>query len=105
MHAPGPPPTPRAHLHAHLQVDVVVCDVNAHPKQAASMLGPVLPLLAPGGLLILTLKLFGKGREGKAAYRDVVAELLGEGLEPGQLLWLLNNTQFERTYVARKRSP
>lgn len=84
-------------------VDLVVCDVNAHPNDAVAMLTPVLPLLAPGGRLVLTLKTFGRGR-GKEAWEAELVRLLGDGFERGTLLWLLANTPCERTYVAQRRA-
>ncbi|KAG2490785.1 hypothetical protein HYH03_010707 [Edaphochlamys debaryana] len=85
------------------EVDYVVCDVNAHPGQTVGWLEPVLPLLAPGGSLILTLKTFGRGKD-KESYGAELAERLGPGFEPGRLVWLLSNTLCERTYVAVKRA-
>lgn len=41
---------------------MLVCDVNKHPLQAAAMMLPLLHLLKSGGVLLMTLKFFGKGR-------------------------------------------
>lgn len=83
-------------------VDYVVCDVNAHPGDAFAMLEPVLPLLARGGKLIVTLKTFGRGRDKESHGAELEAKL-GAGFEPGRLVWLLSNTLCERTYVTTKR--
>ncbi|KAG2445310.1 hypothetical protein HYH02_008776 [Chlamydomonas schloesseri] len=85
-------------------IDYLVCDVNAHPGDAYGMLEPVLPLLGPGGVLILTLKTFGRGKHKDGFGAELSAKLAPAGFEPGTLLWLLNNTPCERTYVAVKSS-
>ena len=43
--------------------DLAVCDMNHHPASVLPLLREVLPLLAPGGLVVLTLKFFGRGRD------------------------------------------
>lgn len=85
-------------------IDYLVCDVNAHPGDAYGMLEPVLPLLGPGGVLILTLKTFGRGKHKDGFGAELAAKLAPAGFAPGSLLWLLNNTPCERTYVACKRA-
>lgn len=39
----------------------MVCDANDHVKCLPTFLGPVLPLLRPGGDVVLTLKYYGRG--------------------------------------------
>lgn len=45
------------------QVDLIVCDMNMLPHMAAVCVEPLLPFLVPGGFVILTCKLMGKGRD------------------------------------------
>ena len=59
------------------QIDVLVCDVNAHGRDALALLTPLLPLLRPGGLLVWTLKCRGKGR-----MRDGLEAELMEAISP-----------------------
>lgn len=44
-------------------VDIIVCDMNVLPQVCAPCIAPLLPLLAPGGYVILTCKFAGNGRE------------------------------------------
>lgn len=84
------------------QVDLLCCDMNKHPLGILEILGPLLGTLRPGGLLCLTLKFRGRGRD-KAHSERMMAEALGADFEDMQYLWLLANTQHERTLVARRR--
>lgn len=45
------------------RVDIIVCDMNVLPQECAPCIAPLLPLLAPGGYVILTCKFAGNGRE------------------------------------------
>lgn len=45
------------------RVDIIVCDMNMLPQECAPCIAPLLPLLAPGGHVILTCKFSGNGRE------------------------------------------
>jgi len=94
-----PPPSPPLP-----QVELITCDANTHPKITLERLVlPLLPHLKPGGLLVMTLKLHGTGRR-RGRSTALCNHLLGKaGMAPGAALWLLANTNQERTYVARKR--
>jgi hypothetical protein len=89
---PLPPAVPSA----------AAADINHHPLQMVELLRPLLPLLHPGGAVILTLKFYGRaaGRD-EEWLRRLTADL-GPGFERVQLLWLLANTQHEQTCVAYK---
>jgi hypothetical protein len=80
---------------------VITCDMNQHPASAWQALLPLLPLLQPGGLLVFTLKFFGRNIE-QAALQRVVLEAEAEGLCGVRVLHLLCNTECERTVVAFK---
>jgi 23S rRNA U2552 (ribose-2'-O)-methylase RlmE/FtsJ len=107
--APPAPPPPACSSSpssspALLQVDLLTCDANTHPKYTLSkMVLPLLPHLRPGGLLVVTLKLHGTGRLRGRVSADCARQLEGSGVLPGAALWLMANTNNERTYVARKR--
>ena len=45
------------------KVEVVVCDMNQSPQFCAGCIGPLLPLLAPGGWIVMTCKMYGMGRD------------------------------------------
>ena len=83
-------------------VDLVCCDANTHPFAVVELLRPVLGMLRPGGLLVLTLKYRGKGKD-KEDHFQRVEEIVGEGFTDFTHLWLCANTRTERTLVARRR--
>ncbi|KAK2075730.1 hypothetical protein QBZ16_001471 [Prototheca wickerhamii] len=80
--------------------DLLVCDMNKHPLAMIAMVKPLMPLLKPGGRLILTLKFFSRSR-GKAWDPHACPEL--EAFEDIQVLWFLANTAHERTCMAVKK--
>lgn len=45
------------------KVDVIVCDMNQPPRFCAECISPLLPLLVPGGWMVMTCKLYGMGRD------------------------------------------
>lgn len=62
--------------------DLVVCDVNVHPKEACGLLRPVLPFLRSGGRLCFTVKCVERRfRDNKAALIDLVKDFLLRGDE------------------------
>lgn len=92
-------------LAAGRPLDLLCCDANMHAAEVLSLVRPLLPLLRPGGLLVLTLKFCGRGRD-KGRYREEVAAGL-EAAAPScgwavELQWLLANTINERCVLARK---
>ncbi|KAI5084264.1 hypothetical protein GOP47_0000433 [Adiantum capillus-veneris] len=42
--------------------DLLVCDINKHPAEAAEIVVPLLKFLKDGGFVILTLKFHGRGK-------------------------------------------
>lgn len=66
------------------------------------MMAPLLPLLHPGGAVVLTLKFQGRGAGREEEWRRKLAVALGPAFENVQLLWLLANTQHEVTCIAYK---
>lgn len=90
-------------MHPHPPFSHSPADVNRHPAQLASLVRPLLPLLRPGGALLLTLKYRGRSKDKEAAWKQKLAAELGEGLfDRAELVWLLANTQHEQTYIAWK---
>lgn len=85
-------------------LDVVVSDMNVHPCHMTQIISPLLNILTPGGILIVTLKFGGRGGGGEREESlKMWEEYLGEGYEGVKLLWLLGNTVTERTIVAQKK--
>lgn len=85
-----------------ISADLLCCDANRHPLSVVDMLNPMIGLLRPGGLLILTLKFRGKGRN-KTETIDILIDSLKVYFEELKCLWLMANTQNERTLVARRK--
>ncbi|GAB4813429.1 hypothetical protein N2152v2_000475 [Parachlorella kessleri] len=84
------------------EADVLVCDMNAHPSEMLRLLADMAGYLRPGGLAVLTLKFFGKGRD-KSKWKALLkAELGCLGFHDVKVEWLVANTQHERTCIARR---
>ena len=85
---------------------LLTCDANEPPAVAARCILPLLPLLSPGALVVLTLKLRYPGRDKDFATKAAVEALekAGADLELVSSRWLMANTMYERTLVLRKRS-
>eukprot|EP00850_Spirogloea_muscicola_P012070 SM000077S21544 [mRNA] locus=s77:79403:82477:+ [translate_table: standard] len=83
------------------KVDMLVCDVNKHPAEAARMLAPLLPSLASGGLLVMSLKFHGKGKTKRLQVEEIL-QVFGDAIVYGDCLWLLANSIYERTFIAIK---
>ena len=82
---------------------LLTCDANDIPAAAARCIVPLIPLLAPGALVVLTLKLRHPGKDKAFATKAAVDELEPAGLELLDSRWLMANTMFERTLLLRKR--
>jgi 23S rRNA U2552 (ribose-2'-O)-methylase RlmE/FtsJ len=89
-------------------VSLVCCDANRHPFAIGDMLRPAIKYLKVGGLLILTLKFKGRGEsEFKKSVQELSDKFFGDAEGSGswggmQVIFLMANTKFERTVVARK---
>ncbi|PRW56831.1 cell division [Chlorella sorokiniana] len=85
-------------------IGLLVSDMNRHPLQLADMLRPLLPLLHPGGAVILTLKYYGRSCARNDTWRQQLAEQLGPEFPADRalVLQLLANTEREQTFVAFK---
>ncbi|KAG6541600.1 hypothetical protein Mapa_016993 [Marchantia paleacea] len=81
--------------------DLLVCDVNRHPVEAAKLVSPLLPYLKEGGLLVLTLKFHGRGRD-KEQKVDEIKGIFRKALTKTDCIWLLANSIYERTFVGIK---
>lgn len=85
-------------------LDVLVSDMNVHPCHMTPIISPLLNILTPGGILIVTLKFGGRGGGGEREESlKMWQKYLGEGYEGVKLLWLMGNTVTERTIVAQKK--
>ena len=80
---------------------VVACDMNKTVLQCVELLDPVVQFLKPGGLLVLTVKCIGTGRDQSKQLQDVHTRL-GASFSSVRTLWLMANTNKERTVVAIK---
>lgn len=91
------------------KVSLLSCDANRHPERLGEMLAPALKYLQKGGLLVLTLKFTGRGENKVRKCLEGLSDAFFQGdavadspLTDMQALFLLANTQNERTVVARK---
>jgi len=84
-------------------VNLLTCDANEPPSVAATCILPLIPLLCPGGIVVLTLKLRFPGKEKEFATRAALEVLGPAGLELVDSRWLFANTMYERTLVLRKK--
>ena len=85
--------------------DLLACDMNSHPAEVVPIVKQLLSELRPGGCLVFTLKFYGRGRVKEGWLESLKAELGPEFAEGLRLLWLLANTNSERTCVAVRRQP
>lgn len=81
------------------QADLLVCDMNQHPFRACEAVKALAAAVQPGGLVIMTMKFFGLGRD-RRSQEERVTQMLGELVRDTKCLWLLSNTVNERTFVA-----
>eukprot|EP00803_Ostreobium_quekettii_P002612 evm.model.scf_107.10 EVM.evm.TU.scf_107.10 scf_107:135093-147079(-) len=85
--------------------DLLVCDMNQHPYRAAEAVEGLIPAVRPGGLILITLKFPGVGRDRQPQVAKVTSKL-AKLVEGCQCLWLMANTVNERTFIAwRSASP
>jgi len=82
-----------------LSLDLIVCDMNMPTAVTCAAIAPLLAALRPGGRVVMTCKMRGDGR--KKDFAHVFSRF--ETLEDMQVLWLLANTPYERTFAGRKR--
>jgi 23S rRNA (cytidine2498-2'-O)-methyltransferase len=54
------------------KVDVIVCDMNQPPRFCADCISPLLPLLVPGGWIVMTCKMYGMGRDRYVPFATVL---------------------------------
>lgn len=85
------------------QADMLVADMNQHPDTTVEAVKPLLPFVRPGGLIIMTMKFYGIGRDRTAVHARIVASL-GNMIEchNAKAVWLMANTVNERTFVATR---
>eukprot|EP00727_Mastigamoeba_balamuthi_P001114 m51a1_g110 hypothetical protein (386) ;mRNA; f:330288-331445 len=84
------------------KVDLLASDANAHPAEFAPVLRELVSRhLRPGGVVVLTLKFRGLGRERADAAANLDAAFTGVVQSPSTLVWLIAGTEHERTYIAR----
>lgn len=82
--------------------DLLVCDINKHPVEAAEIILSLLPFLRTKGSLIMTLKFHGRGKN-KIHKIVEIKDMLKDVLEEMECIWLLANSIYERTFVGVKK--
>ena len=85
----------------------MTCDANLDVRDSVrELVLPVCSALAPGGLVIVTLKLGRRvGEAGVRRKEEAVRELLKEAAfqkDSIRSVWLFSNSKNERTVIARK---
>ena len=93
-----------AHIKMRLdgeKADLLVADMNQHPDTTVQAMKPLLPFLKAGGLIIMTMKFYGIGRD-RSAVETRVIERFGSSIEANtaRAVWLMANTVNERTFIA-----
>ena len=85
------------------QADLLVADMNQHPDTTVEAVKPLIPFLRPGGIIIMTMKFYGIGRN-RAAVHARIAAAFGSTIEyrSAKAVWLMANTVNERTFVATR---
>ena len=78
-----------------------VCDVNIVPPEVMPLVAQLLPVLRPGAQVVVTLKFVGLGRDRASALAACEAALQPLARTEA-CLWLLANTIYERTLLARR---
>ena len=100
-------------LHAAGPYGVIACDANIDSDDALKLVAPMLPFLAPGGLLIFTVKCPTKYVTQKNLEKlemglcdgFVTTEGAARRWSSMKVVWLLANTEHERTLLAVAEGP
>jgi hypothetical protein len=94
-------------LTADAPYDILVADLNADPRDCARWISPLFPLMRPGSMLVLTMKLPYATVDSEIAYGQPIiqaaSELLSFGWTGFDCRWLTANTVNERTLFAFRR--
>lgn len=85
------------------KADMIVADMNQHPDTTVEAIKPLLPFVRPGGIVIMTMKFYGLGRDRAAVHARITAAL-GNMIDPSsaKAVWLMANTVNERTFIAMR---
>ena len=85
------------------KADMLVADMNQHPDTTVEAIKPLLPFVKPGGVIIMTMKFYGLGRDRAAVHARITAAF-GNMIEypSAKAVWLMANTVNERTFVAKR---
>lgn len=83
------------------KADLLVVDMNQHPDTTVQAIKPLLPFVKAGGLIIMTMKFYGIGRD-RSAIAARITKAFGSSIESksAKAIWLMANTVNERTFVA-----
>lgn len=83
------------------KADLLVADMNQHPDTTLQAMKPLLPFVKAGGLIIMTMKFYGLGRDSSATEARII-EKFGSSIESSsaKTVWLMANTVNEQTFIA-----
>lgn len=81
--------------------DLLVCDMNHHVCATLPIVKSVIPCVCKGGLIIVTLKFPGIGRDRTKWIEKVKCDFEGQA-KVLHVLWLHANTVNERTLIAER---
>uniref|UniRef100_A0A7S2GKU3 Ribosomal RNA methyltransferase FtsJ domain-containing protein n=2 Tax=Octactis speculum TaxID=3111310 RepID=A0A7S2GKU3_9STRA len=87
-------------LFAGFSFRLIVCDMNMHPEKAAEAINSIVPLLKPGAMLLLTLKMVRKGRNSANILEEQAREALKDLWTVEAVVQLFTNSKQERTLLA-----
>ena len=87
------------------KADLLVADMNQHPDTTVQAIKPLLPFVKAGGVIVMTMKFYGLGRDRTAVHARTV-DAFGNMIEEtsAKVVWLMANTVNERTFIAKRSS-
>lgn len=83
------------------KADLLVADMNQHPDTTVQAMKPLLPFVKAGGIIIMTMKFYGLGRD-RSATEARILEAFGSSIicDSAKAVWLMANTVNERAFIA-----
>lgn len=85
------------------KIDLIVADMNQHPDTTIQAIIPLLEFVKAGGLIIMTMKFYGIGRDRSAVQARITKTLASRiDVVNANAVWLMANTVNERTFIAKR---
>ncbi len=81
--------------------DLLCCDMNHHLCDTLPVVQSAFPCVRRGGLIFVTLKFFGIGRDRSKWIKKIKSDFR-EQAEVLQVIWLHANTVNEQTLIAKR---